>query len=279
VPGAFVLDLKKRNRVIIMINYVKAQAKRLYMRSFYTNPNASTISLPQRGMDTCKRPFSKRKLQAQFHEMKDEVFWEIVPEVYDCTQLTMEPLWSLYEAVRHIVVKGIKGDIVECGVLFGGAAMLTARTLLSLKDTSRNIWLYDSFSGFVGEESIDDKTWYGDDVKGLIPEFLAIAERNMTAVGYPRERIKFVKGDIEKTAPANNNKEIALLRLDTDTYHSTKVELQYFYPKLVPGGVLIIDDYGHAFGARRATDEYFNDPADRVLLHRVNFTNRIGLKT
>lgn len=79
--------------------------------------------------------------------------------------------------------------------------------------------------------------------------------------------------------PQNNlNGDIALLRLDTDTYHSTRVELEYFYPKLSQGGVLIIDDYGHALGARRATDEYLAAPERRVLLNRVNFTNRLGVK-
>jgi len=261
-----------------MLNSVKAVAKRLYLRSVYSKNDGPTTSLPQQGLDTCKRPFSRKKLQAQFHEIKDEDFWRILPEVYDFTQLTMEPLWSLYEAIRYLVSKGIKGDIVECGVLFGGAAMLTTKTLLALNDVSREIWLYDSFEGFVGEQAPDDKTWYGDKVKGVLPRFDTIAAANVESVGYPRDKIKFVKGDIEKTAADNQNHDIALLRLDTDTYHSTRAELEHFFPKLVRGGVLIIDDYGHAFGARRATDEYFADPSRRILLHRVNFTNRIGVK-
>lgn len=87
-----------------------------------------------------------------------------------------------------------------------------------------------------------------------------------------------MKGDVEKTAAENVNGDIALLRLDTDTYYSTKAELEYLYPKLVPGGILIIDDYGHALGARRAVDEYFTDPDRRLLLNRVNFTNRLAVK-
>jgi O-methyltransferase len=267
-----------------MLKSVKAVAKKnlylkgLYLKSLCLKRDGPTMSLPQHGFDMCKPAFSKKKLQAQFHEIKDENFWRILPEVYDFTQLTMEPLWSLYEAVRYIVSKDIKGDIVECGVLFGGSAMLITKTLLALNDASREIWLYDSFEGFVGQQAPDDETWYGDSVKGTIPRFDTIAAANLESVGYPQKRIKFVKGDIEKTAPANQNHEIALLRLDTDTYHSTKAELEHFYPKLVRGGVLIIDDYGHAFGARRATDEYFADPSRRVLLHRVNFTNRIGVK-
>lgn len=230
------------------------------------------------GYRTHKPPYSNEDLRAQFHEIKDEQFWSILPEVYDFTELTMEPMWSLYEAVRYLVSKGIKGDMVECGVFFGGASMLITKTLLALKDTSRGVWLYDSFEGFVGQEAHDDWTWYGDAVKGTVPNFHTITTRNMESVGYPREKIKIIKGDVEKTAPQNQNGEIALLRLDTDTYHSTRAELEHFYPKLVRGGVLIIDDYGHAFGARRAVDEYFDDSSRRIMLHRVNFTNRIGMK-
>src|SRR5258708_3803501 len=110
--------------------------KRLYLKSLLLKSDGPTTSIPQQGYDMCKRPFSRKKLQAEFHDIKDEEFWRILPEVHDFTQLTMETMWSLYEAVRYVVLKGIKGDIVECGVFFGGAAMLITKTLLALNDTS-----------------------------------------------------------------------------------------------------------------------------------------------
>jgi O-methyltransferase len=210
--------------------------------------------------------------------MQDDAFWQIVPEVHDFTQLPMEPMWSLYEAVRYLVAKEVKGDFVECGVFFGGASMLIAKTLLSVGESSRQLWLYDSFQGFVGQQSKDDVTWYGDSIKTRFPDFDGIAWDNVASTGYPPERLQLVKGDIEETAACNENGDIALLRLDTDTYYSTKAELAHFYPKLVTGGILIIDDYGHAFGARRAVDEYFADLNEPLLLNRVNFTNRIAVK-
>jgi hypothetical protein len=236
------------------------------------------VSLPQRGLPICKPAFSKEALHRQFHEIKDDTFWQIVPEVHDFTELPIEPMWSLYEAVRYLVGRGIKGDFVECGVFFGGASMLIAKTLISLGETSRMLWLYDSFQGFVGQQATDDVTWYGDSIKARFPDFDGIAMDNVASTGYPAEKLRLVKGDIEKTAAQNENGDIALLRLDTDTYHSTKAELEHFYPKLVTGGVLIIDDYGHAFGARRAVDEYFAEPGKRLLFNRVNFTNRLAVK-
>jgi hypothetical protein len=71
---------------------------------------------------------------------------------------------------------------------------------------------------------------------------------------------------------------LALLRLDTDWYESTRHELQNLYPMLSTRGVLMIDDYGHWAGSRRAVDEYFSDPRRKILLNRVDYTGRIGIK-
>ena len=70
-----------------------------------------------------------------------------------------------------------------------------------------------------------------------------------------------MKGDVENTAADNKNGDIALLRLDTDTCYRTKAGLEHFHPKPAAGGILIIDDYGHAFGMRRAVDEHFAEPS------------------
>lgn len=244
----------------------------------YLPTRAGQVSLPQRGLDICKPPYQREALRKQFHEMRDEIFWQIVPEVHDFTQLPLEPMWSLFEAVRYLVARGIKGDFVECGVFFGGASMLIAKTLLALGETSRELWLYDSFEGFVGQQAKDDVTWYGDSITTRFPDFENVTKSNILSTGYPDDQIRIVKGDIEKLAPDNKHESIALLRLDTDTYHSTKAELEHFYPRLVTGGILIIDDYGHADGARRAVDEYLAEPGKHLLLNRVNLTNRLAVK-
>lgn len=256
-----------------VLNKVNSSQRRRFLPT-----RGKQVSLPERGLRICKPFYSEERLRKQFHEMRDDTFWQIVREVHDFTQLAIEPMWSLYEAVRYLTARGIKGDFIECGVFFGGASMLIAKTLLSLEDASRELWLYDSFEGFVGEQTNDDVTWYGDTIERRFPDFEDIAKNNIASTGYPLEKIRLAKGDIEKTAADNKNGDIALLRLDTDTYHSTKAELEHFYPKLVSGGILIIDDYGHAFGARRAVDEYFAEPSKPLLLNRVNFTNRLAVK-
>lgn len=102
---------------------------------------------------------------------------------------------------------------------------------------------------------------------------------NLLGTGYPAERVTFVKGRVEDTLPRVLPGPIALLRLDTAYYESTKRELEQLYPLLVLGGVLIIDDYGHWKGARRAVDEYFAASGLRPFLHRIDYTGRLVLKT
>jgi O-methyltransferase len=104
-------------------------------------------------------------------------------------------------------------------------------------------------------------------------------EQNMKATSYVPSNIIYVKGKVENTIPTlSPDKVIALLRLDTDWYESTKHELIHLYPELTKGGVLIIDDYGHWDGCRKAVDEYFNNTDSSILLNRVDYTGRIGIK-
>merc|ERR1711871_1075377 len=85
-----------------------------------------------------------------------------------------------------------------------------------------------------------------------------MGESNMLHTGYPARKLHFVKGKVEDTLNISSNvpKLISVLRLDTDWYASTKMELEVLYPRLVPGGMLIVDDYCRWGGARKATDEF-----------------------
>ena len=84
-----------------------------------------------------------------------------------------------------------------------------------------------------------------------------------------------MEGKVEDTIPAQAPEQIALLRLDTDWYESTRHELDHLFPRVSPGGVVIIDDYGTWQGARRAVDEYLAQLPRPLMLHRVDFTGRL----
>ena len=101
---------------------------------------------------------------------------------------------------------------------------------------------------------------------------------NMESTGYPMDKVFFIKGMVEETLPSKAPDSIALLRLDTDWYSSTKHELEHLYSRLSRNGILILDDYGHFLGARKATDEYFGTLKMPPLLTRVDYAGRIAVR-
>ena len=120
------------------------------------------------------------------------------------------------------------------------------------------------------EKSADDPFW------GVAPR--SMVEENLRRTGYPMARIRIVEGNVQTTIPSEVPEQIALLRLDTDWYASTRHELEHLYPRIARGGVLIVDDYGYWRGARKATDEYLALLPQRPLLHRIDYTGRICVK-
>lgn len=212
----------------------------------------------------------------------DTLIWSRV------TNFTMTPVArviSLLNAIDYLQQRRIEGAIVECGVGHGGSMMAAALRLIELGDLEREIHLYDLFGGwpdpsdFDGARahqvsfSVNSGTW---DIAGTESE---IVER-MLGTGYPAKKIITHKGPVESTLVEPGCGDIALLRLDTDMYESHKVELLKLYPKLQPGGILILDDYGDERwpGARRATDEYFSEADCVPFLSRVDKNCRIAVK-
>jgi hypothetical protein len=198
---------------------------------------------------------------------------------------------SLCDSVEYLVRNDIEGDLAECGVWKGGSMMAAALTLLRLGDTSRHLYLYDTYEGMT-EPSAEDvsspydgysphKRWKRITSRGGRWAGVGVAEVRaaLESTGYPSDQVHCIAGKVEDTIPAQSPPgPIALLRLDTDWYASTKHELEHLYPALVDGGVLIVDDYGHYEGARKAVDEYFASTGERLLLHRIDYTGRVAVK-
>lgn len=201
---------------------------------------------------------------------------------------TAHRLASTLEAVRHVCRADVPGDIVECGVWRGGNMLLAATTLKSLGDTARDIYLYDTFEGMTAPSEMD-RDYLGTPAQALLKRevrgagvwceaSLEDVQRTMGLSSYPAERIHYVRGPVEQTIPGAAPEKIAVLRLDTDWFESTRHEMEHLFPRLSPGGILIIDDYGHWQGARRAVDEYLDDHGVKALLVRVDYTCRIMVK-
>jgi hypothetical protein len=207
---------------------------------------------------------------------------EIIRAVAPYTMTSSERILALIGAVRHLVSSGIPGDFIECGVWKGGSVMAMALTLLQLQKQDRALYLFDTFSGMT-TPSARDVDYLGREAQTILEDVRCAAsqEEVETAVygtGYDPAKIHFVRGTVEETIPAQAPAMIALLRLDTDWYQSTRHELVHLFPRLRPGGVIIIDDYGHWNGARQAVDEYLAQNQINLLLHRIDYTGRIGVK-
>lgn len=211
--------------------------------------------------------------------------------VQDFTMTSLERRYHLLQSVRHIVRHRIPGDIVECGVWRGGSMMLVARTLLELGEVSRDLYLYDTFEGMSAPTEADQDFASRSAASRLDADQPIKAEsgvwaisgldevrRNMASTGYPAEKIHFIQGKVEETIPGRVPGQIAILRLDTDWYESTAHELTHLYPRLISGGVMIIDDYGFWKGARKAVDEFLAQSQDRLLLHRIDNSGRALVK-
>jgi O-methyltransferase len=223
------------------------------------------------------------------HKLIEQDFLGIHKKCSPYTITSIEKMYSLYKAAEYVVKHNIPGDMVECGVYKGGSAMLMAHTLMKMGEFKKNIYLYDTYAGmakpadkdmdFTGRPAIKDYVkFYNKDSCLWVNCPLEEVKQNMFSTGYAKENLVFVKGKVEDTIPGKIPDKICLLSLDTDWFESTYHELYYLFPRLSVNGVIIIDDYGHYRGAREAVDKYFQEKNVKILLNRIDYSARVGIK-
>jgi hypothetical protein len=211
----------------------------------------------------------------------------IVRTVRPRTMTAHEKLHALISATRYVLDQEIPGAVVECGVWRGGSVQAVAHTLLARGVRDRDLHLFDTFTG-MPEPTAEDRTNHGTPAADLLAaadrdaRIHAVAsledvQQGMAETGYPAERIHFHVGRVEDTIPAQAPEQIALLRLDTDWYESTRHELEHLYDRVPSGGVLIVDDYATWQGARQAVDEFLARTGERLLLVPIA-AGRIAVK-
>jgi O-methyltransferase len=216
---------------------------------------------------------------------------QILELVQGYTMTTPERIWALLTAVKYVAATKIPGAFVECGVWRGGSAMAMAYALQDCGETDRRMWLFDTFEGMTPPSTADVELATGRSASSLLEIARKDGARNiwcdspveevtnnLLRTGFPMEHIQLVKGDVLETLQQQVPEEIALLRLDTDWYESTKAELEVLYPRLQRGGVCIVDDYGYWGGSKKAVDEYLASNDIHVLLHRIDETGRMFIK-
>lgn len=185
-------------------------------------------------------------------------FTEIVSPLSMTSPDRIAALWRSLEEVREC---DVPGDLVECGVWRGGNVVGMAAYLKHHDMTGRRVWAYDTFDGMRGasdaDVSVDGEV--GLQIKRGTPlNCEASVNELRKSLGDLASLVEIVQGDVCETLVAGRvPAAVGLLRLDTDFYESTKVELEVLFPRLSKGGVCIVDDYGHWRGCRRAVDEHF----------------------
>lgn len=221
---------------------------------------------------------------------QDQVFLRLYSQCKPYTMTSVERMFGLYQSINYILDNKIAGDFVECGVWKGGSSMMIALTLQERAVSDRSIYLYDTFEG-MSEPTDNDRSFSGVEAAVLLEKedpaisssvwcvsSLDEVKSNLKSTGYPFDKLLFIQGKVEDTLPGNIPGPLALLRLDTDWYESTKIEMDLLYPLLVKKGVLIIDDFGHWQGAKKAVMEYFKKEKLSPYLNRLDYTGRLIIK-
>ena len=249
-------------------------------------------SLVRRSLEGLGYRLQRIKVPAREPDDVDPRDQEIWQEVRTYTMTGRERTLALIASVRYVISHGIPGDLAECGVWRGGSAMAMALTLMQEGDSTRKVWLFDTFAGMTPPSDCDVElatnvsaalqmsstpATEGDHVWCIAT--LPVVTANMVSTGFPTNRMEFVQGDVSMTLREGRTPiELSLLRLDTDWYDSTSAELEVLYPRLAIGGVCILDDYGHWLGAKLAVDQYFAEHPPLPLMTRMDYAGRLLVK-
>ncbi len=228
-----------------------------------------------------------KKQENYISEISDEE-QNLIKSIKDYSMCSVANHWAIIQSIKHVFHNSLEGDFVEAGV-FKGGNLIIMNHFLKKYNLDKNIFAYDTYDGMPDENinfdydlknepaskirNRNNNKWcYSslEEVKKNISKFDKDFQKNF----------KFIIGKVENTLQKTENipDKISLLRLDTDFYESTKIELELLYPRLVKNGILIIDDYGHWKGAKKAVDEYF-DNKNFLFLHRIDYSSRLLVKS
>jgi O-methyltransferase len=227
-------------------------------------------------------------LPVEFTQKEKEIFDYVINE--KLTMTSPQDIVTTILCAKHAALNDMKGDFVECGVWRGGN-VVAAKLIFDEMNYKNEIYLYDTFTGMTEpsdkdinlktDESMEDLYYIDkkEDHHDWCFSSIEEVKNNITKAGIGLDSVKFIKGDVLETLKDENNlpQNISILRLDTDWYDSTKIELEVLYPRLISNGFLIVDDYGHWEGQKRAVDEYFKNikkpfmniidpPSSRILI-------------
>jgi O-methyltransferase len=174
------------------------------------------------------------------------------------TMVGLKRLDNLQFCIEQVLRDEVPGDFIETGVWRGGSCIFMRAALQAYQDSSRQVWVADSFEGLPKpdgrfEQDRGDRHWKKRDQLGIS---LDQVQANFSRYGLLDDRVRFLEGWFKDTLPTAPIEKLAILRLDGDLYSSTMDALVNLYPKLSVGGYVIIDDFGALEVCRKAVDDF-----------------------
>ncbi len=173
------------------------------------------------------------------------------------TMIEMDRLNNIEHCLLNVIRDGVPGDVIEAGVWRGGATIFMKAVLDIYGVADRNVWVADSFQGL---PKPNPEKYPADRGSRFWTQSLDVSveevKANFSRYGLLDDRVKFLVGFFSETMPTAPIERLALLRIDGDMYESTIEVLNHLYPKLSPGGYVIVDDYGGILECKQATEDY-----------------------
>lgn len=194
---------------------------------------------------------------------------------FSTTLVGRKRLDHLQTCIETVLEEGVPGDFLEAGVWRGGCCVFMRAVLEAHGCRDRTVWVADSFAGMPASIAPEDEAYAMD--RSRMP-VLAVPEeevrKNFARFGLLDGQVRFLGGWFEDTLPRSETGTLAILRVDCDLYSSTSTVLQHLYPRVVPGGWVIIDDYGILPPCRKAVDDFrdrlkIKVPVERIDQHAV----------
>ncbi|BAU12749.1 macrocin-O-methyltransferase domain protein [Leptolyngbya sp. NIES-3755] len=187
----------------------------------------------------------------------------LLEQVKPYTLCTPDRLENLVALCEYLNENNIQGDFVECGTYKGGSAAILSKGM----GESRHLWLYDSFEGLppTTEKDGEDAKWWIGECVGTIPDLKAV----MQTVGTSETAYTIVPGWFETSFQQTLPEQVALLHCDADWYDSVMLVLETFYPRIAPGGCVILDDFGYWEGCREAFYDFCQRHGEKPVLERI----------
>ena len=277
------LDLLKRSLTNLL--YLENEARLIYILLALVS-NSSIDIETIRNIEKDDHPIMK-VLRSRREEGHIQFIWNYIDEksgesksinLRDATEVahTMigrKRLDNIHQCLDVIRQEGVPGDLMETGVWRGGAVVFMRGYLAAYNIRDRIVWAADSFAGLPKPTAPQDAGYdFSADVHPILAISLEEVQHLFAKYDLLDEQVRFVKGWFHESLPHVSVKQLALLRLDGDLYESTRDALANLYHKVVPGGFVIIDDYGDFAPCKSAVDEFRSEYDVTETIEQIDWT-------